>query len=100
MSLPIRTFFSLYQEGIKREATQYRELLRIQAVSGIVSMDYYRSMDDFYRGIMDPRVKELPPLPPGPSLDLASKEAKNVLIDIFAKVKRQMGYRPREMRNG
>lgn len=100
MKLPIRTFFTLYQEGIKREASQYLELLRIQSVSGIISMDYFRAMEEFYKGIMNPKIKDLPPPSPGPALHLDSLEAKNFLIDLFAKRKREMGYSPVEIKNG
>lgn len=91
-ALPIRTFFALYKEGIRIQASEYRETLRILAVNGIASEQYFNHMNDTYTGIIDPKSKDLPPKPPGPALDLDSNEAKNVLMNLFAKMKHDMGY--------
>jgi hypothetical protein len=90
--LPLTAFFALYKEGIKIQASEYRESLRIAAVNGIGSQKYFDEMHDLYTGIMRPESLTLPPKPPGPSLDIESEEAKNVMMDLFARMKHNMGY--------
>lgn len=82
----------MYKEGIKIQASELRELLRIGATNGIASLDYYNGMHDLYTGVVDPKTKELPQRPSGPSLDLASKETKNALRNVMASLRHNMGY--------
>jgi hypothetical protein len=91
LKLPIRTFFALHKQAIQMEARQYRELLDIQAVS-IMKIEYYNFMRERYMGIIFPEKRELPPAAPGPVLDAASAEAKVVIMDVFASLKRNLGY--------
>lgn len=74
------------------QASEFREQLRINAASGIASLDYYNGMHDLYTGVIDPKTKELPDRPPGPSLDLASTETKNALRNVMATLRHNMGY--------
>jgi len=91
LQLPIRLFFALYREGIKREARQYRENLRI-AKCPSMNLDYYNALNDMYELIIDSTKKQLPPKPPGPCLQMGTLEARHILQSVMTNVKRNMGY--------
>lgn len=91
MTLNVRTFFALYNEGVRMETRQYRELLRISAVP-MMKLEYYNYHMDRYQAMIDPKVKELPPPARGPVIDAGSKEAKVLIMNVFASLKRNLGY--------
>lgn len=91
MALPIRLFFALYKQGIKMEARQYRELLRI-ARAPSHTLEYFNALNDMYETIIDPSKRELPPKPPGPCLQMGTLEARHILQSVMTNVKRNMGY--------
>lgn len=73
------------------EARQYKELLRIQAVS-IMNLEWYEKMRERYDSIIYPELAQLPPRPPGPVIDAGSEEARALLKSTFNAMKRGLGY--------
>jgi hypothetical protein len=71
---------------------EYQSILRINATNGINNLDYYNLLTNYYSGVIDPKVKSLPNRPSGPAFDMTKLETKNLLMDVFTKLKRQMGY--------
>lgn len=82
-ALPIRLFFALYNEGAKMEVRQYRELLRIQAIS-IFKYEYYEQMRDNYDRVINPEVAQLPEKPLRPAMDMRDTSTKNAVIGFFS----------------
>lgn len=91
LDLPIRIFFALFREGVKIEARQYREQLRI-AKCPSMNLTYYNYLEQMYEAIIDPNVKNLPEKPAGPCLQMGTLEARHVLQDVMRTMKRNMGY--------
>jgi hypothetical protein len=84
---------------LKLQAQEYRETLRINAANGISSLDYYKAVESFYSEIIDPKLKQMPQKPQGPTVDLKSQEAKMILGRMMSNLKRSQGYSPKRINN-
>ncbi len=84
-------FFTLYQEGVKREASHFRELLDISAVPKM-NLEYYKELRNRYNKYIYKNKPKLPTKPSDMMIDAASDEAREVVFSLFRGMKRGMGY--------
>ena len=75
MKLPIQLFFAFYEEGVKMEARQSLNLLKI-AMTPKMTWEYFQLMENVYLKMIDPTPQVIPPRLQGPALDLASTEPR------------------------
>lgn len=89
---PIRTFFAMYKEGIKMEARHYSEMADISLIANNMKIEYYESVRNRYRRIIDPEDVKLPERPPEMVIEAGSSDAFSLLRGIGNNMRRNLGY--------
>lgn len=73
------------------EARQYRESLDI-AATPMMKIEYYKILRGRYNQMINPRPSHLPEKPPEYYVQADSDQARELIFNVFKKVKRSAGY--------
>jgi hypothetical protein len=92
LSMPVKTFFAMYREGVKMEARRFSELADISLVADNMQISYYMQLKERYDRIINPEKKQLPPEAPGPALDAGGEDGKMLMMSVARGLKKRLGY--------